>query len=443
MSEAPKTAFNTDLHGYRWSDGVEIRLTRFSEDRDGGVKAHVTFAVGPADSLELITNGSLNLSAMSTRKTLAKDLQDRHQLPSGEWLTRLDYVCGRSTKEYEEGASQLLNMADVVIDRSQSMYLIPPFLPDQMVTINYGDSGRGKSTFVLAQLLTVATGHPFLGVRPVRTGPVVYFDWEDHEGPLRARMEALCEGAGVDFPTNVHYRAVDRPLATGEARIKREIETTGALLVACDSLGMAMGGDPSDNNLVIPAANAMRRLRVAAIGIHHLSAAQAESTDLRAKQRPYGSKYAGAAARSTWLLESITEEGAEESLLYAFHTKVNHGPKSKPLSWAVRIETDGHGFPQSITYTPRPAGDYFDRIKSQQAESAPTSLSIPDAIERVMGREKFTRGFSTEMLAREVTNLLGRTVTTDSIRVSLNRDERFQKGTDGFWGRKSERSDEF
>jgi len=442
MSEAPRTTFNTDLHGYRWSDGVEIRLTRFSEDREGGVKAHVTFAHGPANDLELITNGALNLSAMSTRKTLAKDLADRHPLTVKEWMERLDYVCGRSSKEYEEGASTLLNMADVEIDRSQSMYLLPPLLPENTVTIDYGDSGRGKSTFVLAQLLTVATGHPFLGIRPTFTGPVTYFDWEDHEGPLRARMEALCEGAGVDFPTNVHYRAVDRPLATGEARVKREIEQTKSVLVAVDSMGMAMGGDPSDNNLVIPAANAMRRLRTTVLGIHHLSAAQAESTDLRAKQRPYGSKYAGAAARSTWLLESIFEEGDEESHLYAFHTKVNHGPRSRPLSWAVNIQSDEHGFPSSIVYTPRSAADYFDRIRSQQAEHAPASLTIPNAIERVMERERFTRGFSAKMLAREVTNLRGKEVDEHSIRTVLARDGRFEKSSDGFWGRKSERDDE-
>jgi hypothetical protein len=250
-------------------------------------------------------------------------------------------------------------------------------------THNYSANGMwhhnsaGKSMFVLSLLLSICTGHPFLGIVPTRVGPVVYFDWEDSAQTIKERAQALCDAAQVTLPATFMYREMDRPVAAGEERIRREVEENSVICAAFDSMGMMLGGDPSDPVLVIPAVNVMKRIQCAAIGIHHLSAENTRPKDGAIPQKGYGSVYVRNGARSQFFIDRFQEEEADEGDIYTFQTKVNRGKKSKPLAWHISYENDAQGYLRGLTYTGKSADDYFSRLKQDQPTSA---MTVADAV---------------------------------------------------------------
>src|SRR5205809_607111 len=85
-----------------------------------------------------------------------------------------------------------------------------------------GDGGQGKSWLALALAVAVATGKSLpCGLRPTRTCPVLYLDWESSEAELADRLRALLAGMGVrDYAGEVHYRRMTRGL-TDDANFLR------------------------------------------------------------------------------------------------------------------------------------------------------------------------------------------------------------------------------
>jgi len=311
VSEPTSERFVTDLHVYDWPD-AQVQLSGFKRGSES-FSALVTVV----DTNERLINfETVNLLAGRTRASFAKSLATG-ATNATEWEDRLKYVAYTSLTEWAEGSSQLVVLTDIIVDYSIAPMLLPPLVPASGVVVMYGDGSAGKSMFILAILLTICTGHPFLGVKPERIGPVIYFDWEDSAQTIRERAEALCKAAGVELPATFHYREMDRPVSAGEERIRREVEETKAVCAAFDSMGMMLGGDPSDPVLVIPAVNVMKRIGIPAIGIHHLSAEAAKSTDLRDKQKGYGCHSADTEilTRSGWKRHGEYVEG-EEILTY-------------------------------------------------------------------------------------------------------------------------------
>ena len=366
MTEPTKERFVTDLHVYDWPD-AQVQLSGFKRGSES-FSALVT-VVDTAERLRDFE--TTNLLAGRTRASFAKSLANP-KADAGEWEDRLKYVAYTSLQQWAEGSSALVSLPEVEVDYTQPKLLLPPFVPDSGVVVEYGDGSAGKSMFVLAQLLSIATGHPFLGIVPTRVGAVGYFDWEDSAQTIKERAQALCDAAQVNLPATFMYREMDRPVAAGEERIRREVEENSMVCAAFDSMGMMLGGDPSDPVLVIPAVNVMKRIQCAAIGIHHLSAEAAKSTDLRDKQKGYGSVYVRNGARSQFFIDRFQEEESDEGYIYAFQTKVNRGKKSKPLAWHISYENDAQGYLRGLTYTGKSADDYFSRLKQNQPTSAMT-----------------------------------------------------------------------
>jgi hypothetical protein len=409
-----KFAHHADLHAYGWGN-VELQLEQF---RDKGDTFNTLVTL-----LQMTDAGPIvryyaanNLLAERTVTALAKKFASRVGGTSSEWEDRLVAVAKETVDQYRDGQSVLQRLSDIEVDRTKPAYVLYPLIAENGLTIQYGDSSVGKSFVVGAQLLSVCTGYPFLGMEPKVTGPVIYFDWEDNAETIRERMEALCEGAGIPVPDNFHYRQMDRSIISGQARIRREVEETGAVVAVFDSMGEMLGGDPSDTTLVIPAVNVLKRLGCAAVGIHHLSAEQAASTDIRRKQKPYGSVYARSGARLQWLIERIQEEEADEGDIYMFNTKINRGKKSRPLSWNLRYESDENDYLQVLRYTPRSAGDFFDRVRE---ETAPADLTVKDAIERVLSGAKGA-GVSYDGLLLHVNRMRGRQTTLATIQAKVS-----------------------
>lgn len=440
-----RSLFQTDLHAFKWKDGSEIQLEQFKSGSES-FSALVTALDGDKN---LIAHERMNLIAERTRSSAARSLSKRWpRVTEAEWSDRFLEIAYTSGVKWREGGSQLVRLSEVELNRTLPSLLLPPVVIERGVVIIYGDGSAGKSMVVLALMLSVCTGHPILGLSPTRTGPVIYFDWEDNEQTLRERAEAICAAAGIPFPDNFFYREMDRPIAAGEERIRREVEETGAVCAAFDSMGMMLGGDPSDPVLVIPAVNVMKRTGIACLGIHHLSAAAAGSSDLRDKQKAYGSVYARNGARSQWLVERFQEEEADEGFLYLFQTKVNRGKKSRPLSWRIAYESDGNGYLTNLHYEPRTGdvmAEYLDRKRETQPQA---DITVPEAVEQFLSKRNLQ--YLESALMNEVIRIRGRSMTVQTLRNRLNemrkrgevfRFENANEPHDPFWGLASGRDD--
>lgn len=417
MSEPTKERFVTDLHVYDWPD-AQVQLSGFKRGSDS-FSALVTVVDTRENLVEIET---VNLLAGRTRSGFAKSLASP-VANTDEWASRLKYVAYTSLSEWAEGSSNLVSLPEIEVDYSKPSFLLPPFVRDKGVVIDYADGSAGKSMFELAKLLTIATGYPFLGIEPTRTGPVSYYDWEDSGETIKERAQALCDAAKIPVPAHFYYREMDRPVGAGEGRILREIEEKDVICSVFDSIGMMLGGDPSDPVLVIPAVNVMKRTGIACVGIHHLSAEAAKSTDLKDKQKGYGSVYVRNGARAQFYIDRFQEEEADEGYLFVFNTKVNRGKKSRPLAWHISYENDAQGYLRGLTYTQRSASDYRDFQKQHQPAE---SMTVMDAIRTFLTRRTSagTATYPVETIRTGIIEMRGKEVSEQVVVNYLNEGKR-------------------
>ena len=78
-------------------------------------------------------------------------------------------------------------------------WLVRPLIPDDGISILYGQPGSGKSLLALCAALTAVTGEGFAGLVPPAepVGSVMFVDWESSERSFRLRLDALAGTAGV------------------------------------------------------------------------------------------------------------------------------------------------------------------------------------------------------------------------------------------------------
>ncbi|MDT0140200.1 AAA family ATPase [Acidovorax sp. PRC11] len=90
-----------------------------------------------------------------------------------------------------------------LLERPRASWLIRNVLPRDGVAMIYGESGSGKSFFVLDMVAAVARGIEWRGHKVEASRPVVYVCAEG-EADFRDRVQAYCEFNGLgDFPIGV------------------------------------------------------------------------------------------------------------------------------------------------------------------------------------------------------------------------------------------------
>jgi hypothetical protein len=131
-------------------------------------------------------------------------------------------------------------------------------------------------------------------------------------------------------------------------------------LVIVDSLGQACGGDINTAESVIRMTNAIRKLGVPVLGIHHSN-----------KQGlPYGSVYIRNHARLMWQAQARPVEGDPMGYVYLDNEKASHVPKQETQYQTVRWANDELYVPQRIRYE-RTTFDLFPK-----ADEPPTAAPI-------------------------------------------------------------------
>lgn len=357
----------------------------------------------------IVISGQFNFSSPTTRRSMAKLLEDRVPAAAGEkldWYGFVESFCQQLMAS--EKAGEPFVTVGMRPTRIRAEELVVPLLPHNKATILYGDGGVGKSYFAIATGVSVRSGIEIIpGFRPTRRGGVLYLDYEADDEDLDWRIQQVCSGADIE-PVEFHYRFCTLPIPLNIESVAKVVVQEGIELVIVDSVGAAMGsghegGDPADaTNRMF---DALRMLKTTILLIDHVPKVQL----LAGPMKPYGSTFKVNRARCTWEMRQATSIGDGAIHVALFHRKSNDGPLTRARGLAVKFE---------------PGGVYWqdEDIKDEELAS---SLSLADRIEIVL-RE------TAPASAKDVASAVGSSEAT--VRTILNRNpSRFESVARGAW----------
>ncbi|MBL8841267.1 MAG: AAA family ATPase [Planctomycetes bacterium] len=137
-----------------------------------------------------------------------------------------------------------------------------------------GPGGVGKSTLIAALALSIATGRPWCGIPPTRTGKVLVFDEEQSFHDL-ARLYLRSGAKGVENLKVSSLQGINMATDEGAALVAKEIKRERPLVVILDSATQVFVG--IDENAAKEVAPVFRRLshlasefQVSFVIVHHL-----------------------------------------------------------------------------------------------------------------------------------------------------------------------------
>ena len=234
-------------------------------------------------------------------------LAKRSQAEGVDWSTAVETLCQRTIAAERAGAPAVL-LRDVPKSAPDATLTIHglPILREQPLML-FGDGGCGKSTLADA----------IAGELVKRGIPTLYSDWETSAADHRERLEALF---GEQMPAVLYCRC-EWPLTHEADRLRRLVLTHNIGYVVLDSVAFGCDGPPEAAESASAYFRALRRLRVGALLVAHVT--KAETGD----QRPFGSAFWHNGARSTWFARRSEADGdSGEMTLGLFHRKCNAGP---------------------------------------------------------------------------------------------------------------------
>ena len=181
---------------FTWAgDAIEIRVSRISEAR-GDTNAEIKITSNIPPNPGCLEWGRINLSAMSTRANLAKNLESR--LPF-DWQGALLQVAHKAVELRREG-EPTVNLGQV--EARQTKWLLWPYVEYGGPTVLFADGGAGKSILALMMAYSVASGRPLLGKPQGPPRNVLYLDWETDAQTHAERLRAIHNA--YDFAAEVH-----------------------------------------------------------------------------------------------------------------------------------------------------------------------------------------------------------------------------------------------
>lgn len=134
-------------------------------------------------------------------------------------------------------------------DHDTEQWVAWPCLPEGRQVALYAPAKTGKSLFVFAVVVAVATGRPVLGNHAVERRHILYLDYEMTKSDVRERLEALGLGPDTDLSW-LHYASLPSlpPLNTepGAQALVELVNLTGSTVVIIDTTGRATEGDEND-----------------------------------------------------------------------------------------------------------------------------------------------------------------------------------------------------
>jgi len=390
---------------FTWAGGaIEIRLSHIVEGR-GETTAELKASTTLPPSAGCLEWGRINLTSMSTRTSLAKSLTER--LPF-DWQGALLQAAHRAVQARRVG-EPTVDLTQV--SARETRWLLWPFVEYGGPTVLFADGGTGKSVLALMMAYSVASGRPLLGNPQGPPQNVLYLDWETdaqtHAERLRAIHNAFAFGTD---PPAVYYKRMSGSLAESAAQIQAEVARLKVALVVVDSLSLAVGGGmPLEESATATAFfGAASQIEACMLASSHISKATASNAaNSGQKATPFGSAFFRNAARSAWYVESLQEEGANESVLRFEHVKSNNGRYQRQRGYRLTFENVGDEGNERL------AGIRLSPVELTEVPEFAKKLTWAQRISRILATEgKLSTSQVAEELGEEnrkrVSNELGK-----------------------------------
>lgn len=312
-----------------WPGGIRAEADEIHRD-SAGLHAFLTWFQPGADNPLLAPPSGINLTSASTRKSMAKYMEEKTELDI-EWLKMIEQLTAFAFMREREGQPFVKVGGEGKIP--PRVYRIEKLMEEKQLTWFYGEGESGKTTLADAMALTVQGWLMPLGLRG-EFGEVLVLDWETDENEHNRRIRMIAKGQTVIDVPEVHYREMAAPLVRDARIIKRYIEKNNIALVIIDSVGMAMGtGARGEGDPIMPMVAAMREWNVTVACLDHLS--KSDSSDAGPKRKPINSIYKWNIARSAFEVRAHAEEEKNYIDIALYHRKSNNGKHWHSMGWQV------------------------------------------------------------------------------------------------------------
>lgn len=183
---------------FTWpSHGVAVGVERI-RDTTSGLEAEVFVSSSALGDLHW---GRLLLASTNGREALVRKLNTA--APDVPWRAIFERVCRHVVVEVRRG-EPVVQLVPVPLP-VRPRYLVEPLLPQNAVTVLYGDGGVGKGYIALAIALAVSAGRDLPGLRSHRVAPVLYLDWESDRADHEERLALLQRGLALDDVPPLYY----------------------------------------------------------------------------------------------------------------------------------------------------------------------------------------------------------------------------------------------
>ena len=247
-------------------------------------------------------------------------------------------------------------------------WLIKGWIQANAMMMCFGESGAGKTFFVLDMALTIASGMTDWHGHRVKPGPVVYLAGEGHYG-LKARIAAWVHERGRDVDDiYVSESACDLNTAEGYSRVVREINDYEArpVLIVVDTLNRFLLGDENKaddaRSLIDACGKLMQQYRCSVLIVHHTGV----SPDARTRAR-------GSSAFKGAMDVELLVEAVAGGAIKVTQTKSKDAESPPPLSFD-KVQTtvpgwyDDDGDPvTSVVLEPADLGERTEPKKRSKA----------------------------------------------------------------------------
>ena len=315
---------------FRWPEsGVMVRVERL---RDTGRRLECWITIATASLGKVYGPVGLDLLSTTQRDGLRRTLKDRDEQ---DWTAIIQHVADLVIQSLDP-AEDLIDMGSYK-RQTKSPWLAEPFVRDQQPYLVYSDGGEGKTTFMLALMLTLA-GVPVLpGIHVAEPITSMMLDWEADKDETSDTLAMLAAGVGAEVPKDrILYRRFSGTLLDHMDAIQRDVTEHNVRFTGTDSLIAAFGESDRPSSAARDYFNAMRTLGVASWGITHLT--------LEGKAKPYGSAFYWNLARGVWRLRRDQEDGSSEADIGLFQEKFNRGGRVSPIGYRATYEDDKISF---------------------------------------------------------------------------------------------------
>ncbi|XAI96299.1 primase DnaG/twinkle [Microcystis phage Mae-JY30] len=298
-------------------------------------------------------------------------------LPAGGSADQLYELAARLARPIEaapyESKFGAVFWRDVDAEGPAYEYLIKDLLTRGEMSMTAGESGSGKTFFVLGQAMAVCRGVEFFG-RRVRQGGVIYQAGEGARAFRRKRLRAYREHFGCQ-DENVPFVLLEKPidLYSSEDHTEAFIEEARALarymhvpleLIVIDTLSKATPGinenDSADIGRVLERCDRIRRATGAHIQIvHHMNAEGA---------KPRGHTSLLANIETVIVTRKVEDHhDADGRMVREFELRKQKegeaGTKTRFVLQEVKIGIDEDGDPITSCVVARPSGSAADASK--------------------------------------------------------------------------------